>query len=58
MNLDENKKSVSDFISKLEEEERRKKSDEILRNKKSTKLNKIEREIEHAKELTTQDIFA
>ena len=58
MNLDENKKSVSDFISKLEEEERRKKSDEILRNKKSTKLNKIEREIENAKELTTQDIFA
>ena len=38
MNLDENKKSVSDFISKLEEEERRKKSDEILRNKKSTKI--------------------
>ena len=58
MSLDENKKSVSDFISKLEEEERRKKSDEILRNKKSTKLNKIEREIENAKEMTTQDIFA
>lgn len=58
MTLDENKKSVSDFISKLEEEENKKKSHEILMNKKSTKLNKIASEIESAKELTARDIFA
>lgn len=58
MTLDENKKSVSDFISKLEEEERTRKSEEILRNKKSTKLEKIKQEIQKVKELTVADIFA
>ena len=58
MSLDENKKSVSDFISKLEEEEKARKSDEILRNKKSTKIEKINQEIQKAKEMTVSDIFA
>lgn len=58
MTLDENKKNVSDFISNLEKEEEINKNNEIIRNKKCTKLNKIEQECQKAKEMTMKDIFA